>query len=158
MIYLIAGPPCSGKSTLARKLAKPGDRVLDFDDICAELTGRRGWAYPWSVREQAARIMDERIAALRGYQGDAYVIRCAPDPAVRRRLAAALNAQVCVLNPGPRECLRRARGDRRPPRTGDAIRDWYLTYRASPLDQQPPEATGDGAQVAHLDPQGDAAE
>jgi predicted kinase len=138
VIYLLAGPPCSGKSTLARKLATPEDRILDFDDICAELDGRPGWTHTKQVRERAAEILEQRTGRLPQTSGDTYLIRCAPHPNERASLARTLPATVWLLNPGHRECMRRAVLTRRPPRTIAAIRDWYTTYRPASVDQRPP--------------------
>lgn len=137
MIYVVVGPPCSGKSTLACKLAKPEDQVLDFDTICTQLDGLSGWTHTKQVRERAAELLEQRIAQLPRSQGDAYLIRCAPSARERATLACQLHAEVWLLNPGMRECLRRAHLARRPPRTTKAIRDWYRTYRPTPMDRCP---------------------
>lgn len=137
MIYLVAGPPCSGKTTLARKLAKPEDQVLDFDAICTELDGQQGWTHSKQARERAAELLDQRIARLPQARGDAYLIRCAPSPRERTALARQLHAEVWLLNPGMHECMRRAVLARRPPRTARAIREWYIAYRPSPMDRRP---------------------
>lgn len=133
-VYLICGPPCSGKSTFATKRANPGDVILDFDTLCAELDGHPGWTHSKQVRERAGLLMDRRIALLPRHQGTVYVIRSAPDPRERTTLARQLNAQVWMCNPGMRECTRRARVDRRPARTVTAIRDWYAAYRPALCD------------------------
>lgn len=137
MIYLLAGPPCSGKSTLARKLAKPEDQVLDFDAICTELDGQQGWTHAKQVRERAAELLEQRTARLPLAPGDAYLIRCAPSARERIALACQIHAEVWLLNPGMRECLRRAHLARRPPRTAAAIRDWYTAYRPARVDHRP---------------------
>lgn len=138
-VYLIAGPPCSGKTTLAQRMAGPGDQVLDFDLICTELDGKPGWSHEKWVRERAGRVLDCRIRQIRRHGGDTYLVRGAPNCLERTRLARSLGAKVWLLNPGRAECVRRARHGRRPARTAQAIRDWYGQYRPGPLDQSPPE-------------------
>jgi predicted kinase len=138
-IYLLAGPPCSGKSTLAGKLAKPGDPILDFDTICAELDGRPGWDHNRATQRRAEALMARRMRQLHHHAGDAYVIRCAPDRIQRAHLARQLQATVWVLNPGKDTCLRRARADRRPASTVSGIAYWYRTYRPAACDTSPPE-------------------
>lgn len=138
-VYLIAGPPCAGKTTLAERIVKPDDVVLDFDAICTELDGIPGWSHTKPVRERAAVVLDTRAAQLSEHHEDAYLLRYAPEPQERERLAHGLDATVWLLNPGQATCLRRARLTRRPPRTVHAIRDWYTRYRPSPLDSTPPE-------------------
>lgn len=139
-VYLICGPPCSGKTTLARRLAGDQDVVLDFDLICAELDGQPGWSHSKQVRQRAGLILEARTRRLRHpLAGNAYLIRAAPNPLERVRLARLLNAQVWLLNPGKAECLRRAKQDQRPARTAEAIADWYRDYRPAPVDRTPPD-------------------
>lgn len=44
-VVLICGPPCSGKTTLTKQLANPGDVVLDLDAIAQELGSPRQWMH-----------------------------------------------------------------------------------------------------------------
>lgn len=134
-VYLITGPPCSGKTTLARDRAQPGDLVLDFDDVCVELGSPHQWGHTPEVRRHADAVMWQRIHRLPQHAGDAYVIRCAADPRLRTRLARMLGATVWVLNPGMAECVRRARADRRPRGTEVAIGKWYARYRPTAVDR-----------------------
>lgn len=138
-VYLVAGPPCSGKSTLVARLAKLEDPVLDFDTICTELDGRRGWYHDRATQHRAEAVMARRMTRIRHHDGDAYVLRCAPDKVQRRDLARRLNATVWLLDPGKDVCLARARADRRPASTLSGIGYWYRTYRPAPFDSAPPE-------------------
>lgn len=133
-IYVVAGPPCSGKTSLARQRAGPGDAVLDFDAIAVELGSPHPWHHPGHIRRRADMLMRQRLARLPGYQGNAYVIRCAANPRLRAYLARTLGATVWVLDPGRDECIRRARQDRRPLGTEAAIRRWYERFEPSPVD------------------------
>lgn len=137
---VIAGPPCSGKSTLAKHLARPGDVVLDFDDICLEVGGSHHWAHSAQTKTLAEMVMRERVSRLLEFDGQAYVIRSAPRPAQRVSLAEYLDATVWVLDPGIAVCLHRAAV--RPRGTGRVIRQWYALYRPAPCDSEPPEIHG----------------
>ena len=149
-VYLICGPPCSGKTTLAQRLATDHDVVLDFDLICAELDGQPGWTHSKLTRERAGALLEQRIARLPRFPGTAYLIRGAPRPEERTALARDLNATVWLLNPGMRKCMRRAYLAHRPARTTQAIRDWYATYRPARVDRTP--LRDHGAPLAHLHP------
>lgn len=131
---LVCGPPCAGKTTLARTLAQPGDTVLDLDDIAVRLGSPRRWQHTPELVAQADAHIWAALRRLAATQTTAYVLRCLPHPAQRARLARALHATVLVLNPGQAECIRRARADRRPRGTETAIRWWYRTYRAHEVD------------------------
>lgn len=139
-VYLIAGPPCSGKTTLAQRMAGPGDQVLDFDTYCQRLDGRPGWDHPLRVRQRAEQLLRRDIDSLiraRRRAGQHYVIRSCPTRQSRENLATALRATVWLLNPGQAECERRATVDRRPTHTHAGIRQWYRDYQPSPLDRRP---------------------
>jgi predicted kinase len=137
MVTLLCGPPCSGKSTLAKRLAKPGDVVLDFDDICVELGSRDQWAHSQAVRHQAEAVMRTRMLVLGQSKANGYVIRTAPIASQREELAHLLGAgAVWVLDPGYAECVRRART--RPRGTVQAIRRWYARYTPSTVDEPCP--------------------
>lgn len=144
-VYLIAGPPCAGKSTLARRLAQPRDTVLDFDDICHELSGTKGWDHGPEVRRRAGALMQQRIQLLPLRTGDSYLIRCAPSAALRAQLAERLGCVVWVLDPGADECLRRAQQDKRPRGTYKAIKRWYQDYSPAQVDSACPFMCGDVA-------------
>jgi broad-specificity NMP kinase len=142
MITLIAGPPCAGKTTLARRLAESGHVVIDFDDIAVRLGSPRGWRHPQPIITAANAVMARELAELRARDDvTAWVIRSAPRAVLRAHLAATLGARVWLLDPGLAECLRRARG--RPYGTAQEIRKWYRLYAPSDVDQVPELRAGD---------------
>lgn len=108
MRVLVAGPPCAGKTTYVREHADDGDLVLDQDAI-------------------GPRAMQRGIAALGRETRDVWIIRCAPGPEQRARLAHALGAdRVELLLPDPHELERRAMCRPEPHRVLMAIRKWHL--------------------------------
>lgn len=141
-VTLITGPPCSGKSTLARSLAQPGDVVLDLDVIAQQLGSDRQWRHNPDLVAQAEECMTQALRRLaRSQHVTALVIRCAPHPGQRAQLARAIRADVVhVLHPPMHEVLARARRDGRPKGTATTIRWWYRQYRPSEVDSPcPPE-------------------
>jgi hypothetical protein len=139
LITLIAGPPCAGKTTLARRLAEPGHVVLDFDDVAVRLGSPSRWRHPQAIITAANAVIMRELLALRDADDHppAWVIRCAPRAAVRERMAAGLGARVWLLDPGVDECLARAR--QRPAGTAHEIRKWYRLYAPSDVDEAPPD-------------------
>lgn len=144
-VTLITGPPCSGKSTLARKLAQPGDVVLDLDTIAQQLGSPTRWRHDQTTVQAAEECMTHALRRLaRTEHVTAYVIRCLPDPRRRARLARAIRADtVHVLAPPIDEVLARAKRDGRPAGTATTIRQWYRAYRPSEVDCTcPPDRHG----------------
>lgn len=126
MLYVIAGPPCAGKSTYVAGRRAPDDAVCDMDAL-AEALGARLPHSPSAQQRQYARVARDAVAeSMTAADGplDAWLIHCHPSPAQLATYAAAC-ATVIVLDPGIEECLRRARDDRRPRWTADAIAEWY---------------------------------
>lgn len=133
-IVVLAGPPCSGKTTLAHRMAQAeqGDVVLDYDTIAHTMGSPVHWLHPEPWRTQAEHEMQHAI--LRAHQtpgtGTAWVLRTAPRPAHRERLAQQWGCHVYLLDPGEQECRRRAVADSRPSGTRQSIGLWY--HRHSP--------------------------
>lgn len=126
VLYVIAGPPCAGKSTYVAGRRGPDDAVCDMDAL-AEALGARLARSPSALQRHCARVARDAVAdALLAADGppDSWVIHCHPSAAQLATYAAA-GASVIVLDPGMEECLRRAREDRRPRWTAEAIAEWY---------------------------------
>src|SRR5437879_12891479 len=100
MVFL-CGPPCSGKTTLARRLAKPGDVVLDYDDIARALGSPVRWLHPEPYRSMAEQEMQARVAAVAASTGSgtAWVLRTAPSPMARAGMASQWQADVYLIKP-----------------------------------------------------------
>jgi shikimate kinase len=126
-IVVLAGPPCSGKTTLAHRIAQPDDVVLDYDDIARAMGSPVQWIHPEPYLTQAEHEMQAAIhrAHHTPGTGTAWVLRTAPRPAHRARLAQQWDAQVYLLDPGEQECRRRAVEASRPSGTRQSIGLWY---------------------------------
>lgn len=128
-IVILCGPPCSGKTTLARRVAGPDDWVIDFDDYARTLGSPVQWAHPEPYRSQAEEEAQAAVAQAKNAPSNAtaWLIRFAPYPTTRASLAHAHGATIYLVDPGKVECLRRA--SLRPPGTARAIDRWYRQYR-----------------------------
>lgn len=142
----------AGKSTYVEQHAKPGDVILDYDEIARELGSPDPWDHPKDIGYAAEAEMQRRLAALPADR-DAWIVRCAPGPE-RDRLAATLGAEVVLLDVPAEEAKARAARDGRPPWTADAIDRWWRIHTKNHPDMgvsataalkagaRPDEATG----------------
>src|SRR4051812_23851021 len=130
-VVVLAGPPCAGKTTLAHHVAKQGDVVLDYDEVARSMGSPTQWLHPEPYRTGAEQELQAQLAAAHAHPSDhtCWLLRTAPHPTTRMALAQAWQAQVYLLNPGERECRRRAKAEHRPAGTGQHIGSWYHRYR-----------------------------
>lgn len=83
-VVVVCGPPASGKSTFVRTRAKPGDVVLDLDEIGARLAGNDVHDDHRTVLAAAlAERNDALFAAARAPGPPVWLISSAPRPAQR---------------------------------------------------------------------------
>jgi predicted ABC-type ATPase len=140
MITVVTGPPGSGKSTFIKDQAKPGDVVIDMDDLANVL-----WVplsddlhdYPPHIRHlaQVVRLKAIRQAIkLSQVHGRMNVWIVDTDPPVDRRAEyRAVNARIVPLDPGQAVCLERVK--KRNPgswrRLEEVIRQFYVKNGSS---------------------------
>jgi predicted kinase len=131
MLYVITGPPASGKSTWIAGHARPGDIVIDLDRIALALTtpGADGWAHTAALLKVAHRAryaaIDEACQHLD--TTDVYLIHSMPSPKATAKYKR-LRARIVVVDPGRSVTERRVRDMRQPALLGVVTR-WYDHYR-----------------------------
>lgn len=133
----MCGPPAAGKTTWARARARPGDRIVDFDEICRTLGSRSRHDHPPQLRALAKSM--RRSLEAQEHPGRTFVTRSLPDPADHAAVAQRLGARVVVLAVPADQATRRACADDRPAWTEDVIHDWWARYAPAAVDE--PSAT-----------------
>jgi shikimate kinase len=127
---LVAGAPCSGKTTFAKAHALAGDEILDYDVVHAELTNLELYVHDESQISRSVSEFGRRARAMR--QG--WIIATAPSIDRRRALRKSLQARSIVLEIWPGECLARLERSDRPDaakmRLRSAITEWWERYHA----------------------------
>jgi predicted kinase len=127
---LVAGPPCSGKSTWAREHGD-GAAVLDFDEVYAEMTGLPLYERS-AARDQGVRaVFAARIEQARRSRSSVIVVATAPRRWQRRRFGAR---RTVVLEVSAETCKVRSLGIR-PDRWAAGIDHWWATYEPAPGDE-----------------------
>lgn len=120
MLYLILGPPASGKSTWVKQHAKPGDITIDYDALANALTPSDGKPHKHTQHVKA-------------------VTKAARQAAIDT--AVTLDCDVYVIHSMPSQrlidhyLLARCKAER-PWQMQQAVKQWY-SERSSKLDQQP---------------------
>lgn len=62
MLTVVVGPPCAGKSTYVRRMARTGDVAVDYDALAAALGSDRAHEAPRAVADVAFHARDAAIA------------------------------------------------------------------------------------------------
>jgi 5-methylcytosine-specific restriction protein A len=113
-VTLICGPPASGKTTLAKQCAMPGDVIIDLD-ACKVAVGGKPWDADFGVVRRAFRYRDQMLLGLASRKtGQAFVIVGAPTKAERHEWCRALNVRpgdVVILDVPANVCIARLQAD-----------------------------------------------
>jgi hypothetical protein len=130
-LTIVCGAPASGKSYLVEREARPGDIVIDLDQIFAHLGRGHGHSASRGFLEEA---LDRRNAMLRDLARPsaaprAWFIVCASDPAERDHWATMLGGEIRLVLTPLEECVRRIKADsgrrqRRSAQIAAAVKWW----------------------------------
>lgn len=99
-VYLVYGPPLSGKSTFVKENAKAGDLVVDIDSVWECISGQPRYTKPAPLKGTAFDLRDwlyDRVRCRAGKWQDAYVIAGVPEVGERERLMVRLNVDRDIL-------------------------------------------------------------
>lgn len=128
-VYVICGPPGSGKTTFVQQHMQPGDLVLDMDAIVSALTGNKSIHPDYSnvmntalaVREAIYKSIESGKAGKR-----AFVITSASDKQQVAALARRLHGFMHYMDTPEAECIKRICND---PTRSDKEKDCALVKR-----------------------------
>jgi hypothetical protein len=115
-LTVITGPPCSGKTTYARKHAKPGDIIIDFDLIAQALGSPVSHGHDhalWKVAIEARTAAIKAAIAQCRQGATAWIIDSRPDEQAKQRYQQA-GGRIVTLTAPREELHRRATGNRPP--------------------------------------------
>jgi 5-methylcytosine-specific restriction protein A len=135
---MICGPPGSGKSTYAKSQNKPGDVIIDLDEIISQVSGmplyQAGdeWVGPGLHRRNKILAgLSERTS------GRAFFIISTPRSRERSRWKELLSvAETVILETPSAICKERINADQRrgnaKGRHCEVIQDWWMEYDRCP--------------------------
>ncbi|MFJ6905597.1 AAA family ATPase [Streptomyces griseoluteus] len=139
MLYVVTGPPASGKSTWIDAHATPRDIVIDLDRITTALTGPGAPA--WNQHPLHLRVahraryaaIDEAVQHLDRL--DVYLIHTMPNARALARYKR-LNARIIAVDPGRDIVMQRIASMRSPEMERVATR-WYNARHRLPTEPMP---------------------
>lgn len=115
VVFLVYGPPLSGKRTHVRRELWPGDLVVDMDEIFRAIAGQPLYTKPNNLLPNALTVRDALLDNIRTRYGKwdrAWIVGGYPDKYQRDKLAADLGAEVIEIKATREECLARLKQDR----------------------------------------------
>jgi hypothetical protein len=129
---VFCGSPCSGKSTIVRKQAVPGDLVVEFDRLAQALTpsdSHDHGLHP-EVKTFVFSAHNAVLKRLRFSSGveRAWLTALAPTNEQRARYLIGPDARMTILAVDPAIAHQRAKDDGRPSNWHDLIDDYFVRF------------------------------
>lgn len=134
-VYIVYGPPLSGKSTLVKQHINRGDIVVDMDALYSAMSMLPSYDKPdnlfINVRGVHNQLIDN-IRTRRGKWHNAWVVGGYSDKFKRERLAEELGAELVFCDISKEECINRLNNDddrkHRKTEWTEYINKWFDTY------------------------------
>lgn len=114
-VYLVYGPPLSGKKTFARQSMNRGDLIVDLDRLSEAVSMQPSYDKPDNLKSCVFAVQDTLIDIIKTRYGkwhDAYIIGGYPDKYRREHLADELGAELVFCNVTRDECHKRLAEDK----------------------------------------------
>lgn len=134
-VYLVYGPPMSGKELLVRENIQRGDIVVDMDKLYAAVSSLPYYDKPDNLFSNVIGIHNlllDNIKTRLGKWNNAWVVGGYADKYKRERLANDLGAELVFCNVSKEECLARLEVDEdrkyRKDEWRGYIDKWFDTY------------------------------
>ncbi|WP_200411385.1 HNH endonuclease [Virgibacillus salexigens] len=134
-VYLVYGPPMSGKSTLVKQNIERGDLVVDMDALYAAVSMLPSYDKPDNLYTNVIGIHNQLIDNIRTRYGkwhNAWIVGGYADKYKRDRLTDDLSAELIFCDVSKEECLSRLEQDidrqYRKDEWTKYINKWFDTY------------------------------
>lgn len=150
-LYVVTGPPASGKTTWVQQHARPGDITIDYDALANVLTPPSGHTHTHAPQVQAvtkaARQAAINQALATSGPHSVYIIHSAPSAGAIRQYQT-LGAEIVTIDPGIDVVMARCKAER-PWQMQRAVKEWYDTQQTLVPGQQ---TSGRAAALAWFTP------
>jgi hypothetical protein len=132
-IFLVYGPPLSGKTSYVQDILIPCDLVIDMDNIWQCISGLHRYQKPGKLNAVAFMVRDCLMDAAKVRNGkwqNCYIIGGFPLISDRERILKTYNAREVFLNVSREECLTRLASDPERDKTewSGYIDEWFRRY------------------------------
>ncbi|TCJ05053.1 HNH endonuclease signature motif containing protein [Cytobacillus praedii] len=134
-VFLVYGPPMSGKSTFVKENIRRGDIVIDMDQLYSAVSMLPYYDKPDNLFSNVMGIHNQLIDNIKtrfGKWNNAWIIGGYADRYKRNRLADDLGAELIFCDISKEECLRRLEVDEdrkyRKDEWKKYIDKWFATY------------------------------
>lgn len=134
-VYLVYGPPMSGKNTFVRDNMEYGDVVVDMDKLYSAITLLPDYDKPdrlFPIVRGAYNLLIDNIMTRYGKWENAFIIGGYPNKYRREKMIADLGAEPVFCEISKEECLRRLELDNdrrgRQEEWAQYIEKWFETY------------------------------
>jgi predicted kinase len=135
-VYIVYGPPLSGKKTFVREQMRRGDIVVDMDQLYAAVSGLPQYDKPDNLFGNVVGMQNlllDNIKTRYGRWNDAWIIGGYADKYKREKLAEDLGAELVFCDVSKDECLSRLELDEerrwRKDEWAGYISKWFEQYR-----------------------------
>lgn len=110
-VYIVYGPPCSGKSTFVHQMMHRGDLIVNMDLLYRAVSGCGLYDKPDNLKQNIFRVQDILIDQIRtryGQWNDAYIEGGYPIKTIREGLAQRVRGELVYCEATKEECLQGA--------------------------------------------------
>ena len=109
-VFIVYGPPLAGKTSYVAEIRRPGDLIVDIDNIWQSISGAARYEKDARLKPVVFKIRDALLDAVKyrlGRWRTAYIIGGYPRQGERERLARELGAREVLIDPGAEACMAR---------------------------------------------------
>jgi adenylate kinase family enzyme len=136
-VYIIYGPPMSGKTTLAKDRMQRGDIVVDIDKLYAAVSMLSEYDKPDNLFSNVRgmhNLLIDNIKTRFGKWNNAFIVGGYADKYKREKLANDLGAELIFCDIDKKECMERLNNDEarkyRHDEWSTYINKWFDSYMA----------------------------
>ncbi|OFB37984.1 hypothetical protein BA059_16840 [Mycolicibacterium sp. (ex Dasyatis americana)] len=137
-MYIVTGPPASGKTTWVREHAQPGDITIDYDAIANVLTPpdsnpHHHQPHIHTITRAARQAAINKALTTPGTHS-IYIIHSTPGATALQQYQA-LGAHIVTIDPGIDVVMARCKAER-PWQMQQAAKQWYASKQPSDHSKQ----------------------